>query len=441
MFALKARTVVRAAIMTKLRGLWLVLVSVLLVFSPSAALAQPGYYLTPSFGLSELYNDNILYSSTDRQHDFFTRFSPGILGGYESEPLTLLAGYTFDSEVFARLSSLNSALARQDAILDVRGRPNPLLDLGLRGEYFETQTPQQIGAFGILPGTPQLFPGTIAPGAAPTVRPLPGVPGIPGVTTPGAAPAGQPVPGRVRAQRFLLDPSASYRFDPLTTGRVEYTFTKDEISGGTTTDTHLGTLGVDRRITERDTGIAEFRYQRFNFSGDGSVNAYVPMVGWEHELTALTRFKLEVGPRFSQGNVDADAIASITYTLSQGDISLAYNRYQTAVVGLATPVNTDSIALIVRYKLLPSLQLIAAPGFFRDKESLSDVKVAHVLLSAVYDFTDWLSLVGSYYYSHQKGLLPGPGADAATRSILEDQKINNNIAMLSLVAKFRTRVY
>src|SRR5690242_1142939 len=72
----------------------------------AAAKPSEGFYITPSLSVGELYDDNLFFSSTNRQQDFFTRVSPGIQAGYQSTPLTFLGGYTSDSEFYSRHTEL-----------------------------------------------------------------------------------------------------------------------------------------------------------------------------------------------------------------------------------------------------------------------------------------------------------------------------------------------
>ena len=45
--------------------------------------------VTPSLSISEAYDDNVFFTSSNRQDDFISRFMPGLKAGYQSEPFTL----------------------------------------------------------------------------------------------------------------------------------------------------------------------------------------------------------------------------------------------------------------------------------------------------------------------------------------------------------------
>src|SRR5438552_16017163 len=99
---------------------WLRVVFVAGVLLPSAAPAQTGYYLTPSLSVAEVYDDNVFFAPSSREHDFLTRISPGLQAGYQSTPLTVAGGYTFDSEIYRRHPELTTAQMRQRGSIDVK---------------------------------------------------------------------------------------------------------------------------------------------------------------------------------------------------------------------------------------------------------------------------------------------------------------------------------
>ena len=163
------------------------------VMLPSVALAQAGYYVTPSFSLGAVYDDNVFSTSSHPKADFISRFTPGIQAGYQSAPLTLLGRYTFDAEIYADHPELDNAQVRQQPSIEFRYLPTRPLTLSVNGSYFETQTPRELN-------------------------------GLTGLEV-----------GRRRAQSFSFAPSIAYQFDALTSGKGGYTFTRDELAGGVST--------------------------------------------------------------------------------------------------------------------------------------------------------------------------------------------------------------
>jgi hypothetical protein len=285
-------------------------------------------------------------------------------------------------------------MARQKATLELRSVPLRPLTLAVKGEYIETTTP------GDLNKTTGL------------------------------------VTGRERADHFLFDPSVIYSFDPLTTGTAGYSFSKDE-SGGLVTNTHAARTGLNRRITRRDVASVEYLFQHFEFIGVEVVRAHTALLGWEHDLTPVTNLALRAGPRFSEGSTNAEVLASIRHRLQRGEVALTYARTETTAVGEVGTIKTDSMTLSGRYRVLPRLEVTAAPSYYRDRRGGEKSDVFGAKLEAIYELTRWLSLVGSYEYRLQKGILPG--SRVVTGGLNED--IAKNVVFLSLVAKNRFRIF
>src|SRR5438093_7991299 len=111
---------------------------------PTVAPAQQGYYLTPSLSVNEVYDDNVFFTPSPRTDDFFTRISPGLKAGYQSAPLTVEGGYTFDSEIYSRRTELTTPLVRQRGSIELKATPDPVLTLSVSGSYSQTKTPAEL---------------------------------------------------------------------------------------------------------------------------------------------------------------------------------------------------------------------------------------------------------------------------------------------------------
>ena len=122
-------------------GLAAVVCAAFLVAAPVAALAQAGFYITPSLRLSEEFDDNVFVTARGERADFITRFTPGVELGYRSEPFTLLARSSFDAEVFADNPHLDDA---------ARKRASPEYLPYRLASYIDTTTPSGLaGASGV----------------------------------------------------------------------------------------------------------------------------------------------------------------------------------------------------------------------------------------------------------------------------------------------------
>jgi predicted porin len=371
----------------------LVLTSLGIGVAPRRAAAQAGFYVTPSFSVAEIYDDNIFATHSGRESDFITRFTPGLRAGYESAPLTLLGHYAFDAELFAEHSELNSGLAGQDAGVDFKYLPDPTLTLSVIGRFLESHTP------GVLSATT-------------------------GITN-----------GRVKGRRYSVEPSVAYRFDPVTTATVDYSFAREEASG-IRTDIHTVGTNLERRLGAQDAVSVGYAFRDFVFPEEDDVTAHVALLGWTHDLSPQTKFTLKAGPRFSEGSVDPEALASITHRLEHGEVSLGYTRTQTTVVGRGGVGETDAVIALLSYDFLPTLRLRGGPSFYRTTFADSDAKVYRIDVEVIYQLTRWLALELSYAYSLQQGVLGvGPGTAGSA-----DDEISRNVVMLRLTASYPYRV-
>ena len=327
--------------------------------------AQAGFYVTPSFSFSEVYDDNLLstpsHAQGERQEDFISRFSPGIQAGYRSTPLTLLGSYSFDAEVFAEHTEHTAAQARQRASLDWTYLPSRLLTLSLTGSYLRTQTPRDIN-----------------------------------VTT------GVDL-GRALAQTYTAQPSIVYRLDPLTTGTTSYAFSQIEVSGGVTSRTHSINLGLDRQVTPGDSVNLGYIFRRFDFDVGETTTSHAFTLGWTHKLAQLTSLTLRAGPRFSQGSIEAEISASLSQQLQHGQLSLTYTRSNGAVTGVPGAVNVDSVTATLAYQPWRFLKVSATPQFSRSTGNNFDTKVYQASLNGTYQVNQWVSVQASYQFSLQQG--------------------------------------
>src|SRR5712691_8148653 len=345
------------------------------VLLPTAAPAQTGYYLTPSLSVAEVYDDNVFYTTSPRTHDFLTRISPGLKAGYQSAPLTVEGSYAFDSEIFSRHSELTTPLVRQRGLIELKATPDPVLTLSVSGAYYQTRTPQELN-----------------------------------LTTGLAV-------GRVRAERYTTNPAFTYRFDPLTTAKGDYTYAKDLLAGGITIDSHIVNLVLDHRITPRDTMGPGYTGRQFRFAGFPTITSHAFTLGWSHDLTPLTTFTLRGGTRLTEGKVDRlpEALASIRHTLKRGELSLSYASTSTTTFGQATAIRTQSITGTATTELLPKLKLSAGPAVYWISSDAFKATVYSALLEASYQLTKTLALAASYQYSFQRGSFnPQTGATAPT---------------------------
>jgi hypothetical protein len=109
---------------------------------PCAAAAQE-FHLNPSIGVTEVYDNNLFFASSDRQTDSIGRVTSAIAPDYRSALWTFNGLFSVDSERFTEHPELNAAQARRHSILDVRYRPT-LVTVGTATEFTKTETPADL---------------------------------------------------------------------------------------------------------------------------------------------------------------------------------------------------------------------------------------------------------------------------------------------------------
>ncbi|OLC54649.1 MAG: hypothetical protein AUH92_03575 [Acidobacteria bacterium 13_1_40CM_4_69_4] len=368
---------------------WLSLLGGLL--AAGTAVAQPDLYLKSALSLAGVQDDNLFSTPESRQGDRISRITPEIAAGVRSERLSVAGRYAFDAERYAEHPELDTARAREVASFDLQSRPARLLTFSLHGDYVSTLTPGELN---------------LATGLA---------------------------AGRLRATRLALSPTVDWRLGPATTGTASYTQTKDDLAGGVAAETRATTVGLERRLSPRDTGTLGYSLSRYDFEGGVATAAHTLSLGWERRVGPRTGFTLRAGPRYSEGRVDPEVSLSVQHGMKRLETSLTCSRSLATVIGRAGTVVTDSVLPAVSYRPTRALQLSVSPGFFKIRDPLggSDVRVYLIGLEAIWHIGDWMSLVGTYRRSRQRGFLDAaaPGADGAVEEIARDT------FLLSLVAR------
>ena len=362
----------------------------------TAAPAQTGYYLTPSLSVAEVYDDNVFYTTSPRTHDFLTRISPGLKAAYQSAPLTVEGSYTFDSEIYSRRTELTTPQMRQRGLIELKATPIQVLTLSVSGAYYQTRTPQELN---------------LTTGLAAT---------------------------RVRAERYTTNPAFTYRFDPLTTVKGDYTFSKDLLAGGVTIDSHIENLVLDHRLSPTDIVGPGYIGRQFAFAGFPALTSHAFTLGWSHELTLLTTFTLRGGPRVTEGTIDRlpEALASIRHTLKNGELSLTYTSTLATVIGQASAAMAQGITGKATTELLPRLVFSAGPAIYRVSSEAFKATVYSVILEATHQLTKTLALQASYQYSFQRGSFnPQTGPTGPT-----NVEILHNIFLIRLTVTYPARV-
>jgi hypothetical protein len=326
---------------------------------PHSARAQV-FRLTPSLGISQVYDSNLFFSTSNRQADSIWRVSPAIESEYRATPWTLIGRFTLDAERFSEHPELSSLQARYHAMTDLRYRPTARVTVGAVTEFSKTQTPGELNAETAV---------TLA---------------------------------RADARRLAFHPSATYRFDPVTEGTLDYVYTEDRLAG-TRLRAQTFNVGAARHLSLRDTASVGYGVRQLQFGPDDTSTSHVLSAGWSHSLTPLASLTLHGGPRVSDRGPAPELSAAFRYHLRRADLTVTYLRGQTTLIGLADSVDTHGLAATASYTPRPSLRMRITPGIYRTVSRGTEARVYRLAFAATRPMGRWLSLDAAYDLNVQHG--------------------------------------
>jgi hypothetical protein len=279
----------------------------------------------------------------------------------------------FDLERYARHPKLDDAQARRRAGLDLRHRPRRNWEVSLSAVYATTNNAGDLNtATGIEVG-------------------------------------------RFEARRLTLAPSLAHRLDEVTTATASYSF--DEIRGGITARTKFAALVAERRLGGQDTAEAAYRARGFAFDGSSAGTAHLVTLLWSRRVRAMTRLRIEAGPRLYRSRLGAEVAAVAEQRLRRGEASLRYAKTQATMFGQSVVVDVDAWTAVLAYSPVRSLRLSAAPALYRSAGGGRRARVRRLDLATAWRLGPRLSIAASHELSVQTGALAGVAEGRIPRQV------------------------
>jgi hypothetical protein len=352
---------------------------VVLVAAEATTHAQDSF-LSPSFGFSQMYDDNLFYKPV-AEADTITRVSSRVDARYRSERQTFSARYALDADWFAHHPDLTTAHARQDAGFEEQYHATRRLSFNGAAAFNETETPAELNLATAL------------------------------------------TPARARAQRLTFQPSATYEFGHLTNATIGYAAAHDRMLGVSLL-TQTATASSEHHAA-RDGVRGEYSYQSYLFDAIERKTSQVLTAEWTHDLTPATSVSLRGGPRITGGTLSPDAGASLHHKMRIGEATLAYVHTQATLIGLVGIADTHSVTARLGGELRSGLQLRLEPGLLRTTQTNLASTVYRVSIGGLQPIGRRLAIEASYDLNLQHGNI------YAAQSV---ETIRRNAIVLKLVA-------
>ena len=341
-------------------------------FAPSVVDAQPRFYLRGNLDVSERYEDNLFFTSFERKGDLVSRVSPRVAAGYRGHHFRVAARYGLHGEKFGRRHELDSALAGQEAMVEVHWDAGALSS-ATTASYAKTTSAHDLN---LLTGLQM---------------------------------------GRFPAERLGGQQQLALRLGKRTRLVADGHIARQ--SGGTAPDLEetSASLRLERRVGPSDTVSVDYGARRFATTDGGPVTHLVGLA-WSTRVSPLVQFEIKAGPRLTAGGrVGPELTASLHGRTRRGDVSVAYMKTESAVVGLAGPVATSGVLGQFTHRLSRTVSLSAAPSLMKSRGERLDATVYRLGAEMAWRVHPRLTIAGSHAWSRQEGR---PGTIGGDRPVV-----------------------
>jgi hypothetical protein len=279
--------------------------------------AEGGVTLGYSLSVSEIYNDNLFFTETDRETDTVTMITPRLSLSLTSKPVNLTVGYAGSAEFYARHSAENRYTQSATMELDL-----PALSRQVRG--VEVSVTEEVS---FTPELPAFTFGGEDPEAAAAAEgtPLPEI--------------AQPVEEGVQTERsdtfrnraglaLVYAGIPRYR----TTLGYEHTITRYEATDLADTTTHSARVEEGFQSSARTQWTAEYRYSvtipdeiAAAPEEEDATTIHRVEVGGDHQITPTLTGGESVGAAWAEGEPPHTTVgARLLKRFRTGSLSLGY---------------------------------------------------------------------------------------------------------------------
>jgi hypothetical protein len=292
--------------------------------TPAATDPRPPSLVRSEVAVGLISDDNLFFRPVGSA-DLVLRVTP-LLELHRATPrLATDLRYRFDAERFTDHPDLTTPLARQDAQLEVKLRPNQGTTFSMRGGYQRTHNAGELNL-------------------------------TTGLTS-----------QRLLATRRLAGAELVHDIGPRMVFSTSYDFANDDVQHGTSADSNAVRARLSRQVGARDEVIVSAVGEQVQFHPGARTYSGVGLLGWSRRMTQKTTITLLGGARVTGGKVRPDVDVAVTRKFGQQfDLAARYARTQTIAVGLTELVEVDRVSFRFAYVHRDRWEAVLTSGGFRN---------------------------------------------------------------------------
>jgi len=347
--------------------------------------AQGPLTVTPSFAITEQFNDNVFLTHSNKQSDFITQFTPGVTLQAQQPGLQLFSNFNFTAEIYAKNSELDNAANRLAFLTSVFYQATQRVSLTLTESLGYNRNSNLVAVSGVSSGRESSWVNVIAP-------------------------------------------AVSVQLTPRTTWRVYGSYTLERFGSGETNSSsqnsssqssnlyHVGT-GFGYTLTPRLTLTADYDFGYLDVEHEPTAYVHTLRFGGSYQVLPSLTVTASAGPSITLTDHDTEVTPSvaarITKQMSWGFMSAFYEQgigTNGAFGGISN--NQTFGGNITVTTLMRGLYLDLSPRYSITRttgasQSNADINALNVVLSARYQIARYIGLIASYNLLHQTGSANG----------------------------------
>ena len=360
-------------------------VSLLVMCGISPAIGQQGFQFLPSVSISEIYDDNIFLTPDTEEKDMITRLTPTLEWVFDSVPVSWNIDYSIDAETYRDNSQLDDEVIRQNGTAGLEFDVDPKTVFSLEAGYLETQTP---GELNLSTGLEK---------------------------------------GRLNARRTFVSPALSYELSPSMSALLEYTSTKDHLSGGVETERQQSDVSVERQLGKPTVLSAGFSHRKYSFMEKSGQENTIPdtellWLGVEHDFSPAVNILLKAGSRKISSSTKPYLSFSLTRDYADGAFGFDYLKDETTLIGEQGRREIETAGIRFEHRIGNNFQLDLSPSYGTVSRSLGDSEVYRFAFNTRYRISNRFYFTTSWRYSSQDEVF----SDSFERNV------SRNVVMLGI---------